>query len=124
MCSNSKPREFCCFCTVPSHGVRLMPIFDLFELFVYGAYILVAYFGQETYILQISILIVINGFSCIVKLIGSLPMMTVGAPNPKTNKITIWPHRYYFLTRTFGLIINVIALSAQLGISSYAIWDN
>ncbi len=50
-------------------------------------------------------------------------MLTVGAPDPKTFETSVWPHRCYFLSRMFGLLLNLLAFLAQITVSSLAIYN-
>ena len=120
MC-NTKPKEICCFCSAPWHGVRMMPLFDVIELILYIVFCIVAYFNQDTWLIQITILILTNAGACVLKLLGSLPMLTVGSPDSKSSETTVWPHRCYFLMRMLGFLINVLGLLAQITVSSIVI---
>jgi len=66
----------------PWHGVRIMPLFDMIELIIYIVFCIVAYFNQDTWLVQVSPLVLVNIAANIFKLLGGLPMLTVGAPNP------------------------------------------
>lgn len=90
----------------------MMPLFDIIELILYVVFCIVAYFNQETWLVQVTILILVNAASCIFKLVGGLPMLTVGAPDPKTLETSVWPHRCYFLARLFGFLVNLLGFLA------------
>jgi hypothetical protein len=99
----------------------MMPLFDVIELILYIVFCIVAYFNQDTWLVQISLLVLVNVAADVFKLLGSLPMLTVGAPDPKTTETAVWPHRCYFLARMFGLLINLLGFLAQITVSSLAI---
>ena len=120
MCSYKLKRN-CCYCASPKLGIRFLPLFDAVELLLYVVLFVVAYFKQETWLAQISIMVFSNAFSCIVKLLGSLSLLKTVAPDPITFETSVWPYKCYFYTRTFGLMINVLSFIAQSIVSALAI---
>lgn len=56
-----------------------------------------------------------------IKLIGCLPMLTVGEPDPKTKMVSVWPYKCYLCHRIIAIIVSILFIAAQTGASIYAI---
>jgi hypothetical protein len=99
----------------------LLPVADFVELCVSVVYLVLGFTLQDTYIGHLTILVGLNIVPSLAKLIACLPMLTIGAPNPRTKLISVWPLKLYFWVRvlSLGLLLWLIIVNASL--STYAI---
>ena len=93
----------------------------MLEFFFYLIFSVVIFLNQDTWLVQFSILIFANAFSCIVKLVGSFTLLKAEAPDPKTFEVSVWSYNCYFYSRMAGLMVNVLGFIAQAIISALAI---
>ena len=114
-------RKKCCYCVNPEQALRFIPVADLVECVISVLYITLGFTLQDTYIGHLTILIALNTVPSLAKLIASLPMLTIGAPNPKNKLISVWPLKLYFWIRVLALGILLWLMLANTALSSYAI---
>jgi hypothetical protein len=83
-------RKKCCYCVTSEQAIRLLPVADLAELAVSVVYLILGFTLQDTYLGHVTVLLAFNIFPSLAKLVASLPMLTIGAPNVKTKMIGVW----------------------------------
>ena len=100
-----------------------MPLLDIVEFLFSIAFIAAGLLFQDTWLSHFSILITFNGAPALIKLIACPPVFTVGAPDPKTNKVTEWPLKCYYQARVVAVSFLFWAIIVQEVLSTYAIAD-
>ena len=113
--------KFCCCCVRPFDAVRLIPLADLFEVFFAATYISTGYLMQDTWLAHTTVFVIGNIVSSFTKLIACLPMLTVRDPNPKVQRVAIWPFKCYYCFRILALLFSLLCIAAQAGVSVYGI---
>jgi len=102
-------------------ALRLMPVADLVELISSIIYVALGLSLQDTYLVHLSVLMVLNAVPSLFKLVVALPMLTIGAPNPRTKLFTVWPLKLYYWIRVLALGILLWLMIANTALSTYAI---
>ncbi len=116
-----RQRKKCCYCVSPEQAIRLLPVADLAEMAVSVVYLILGFTLQDTYLGHVTVLLSLNVVPSLAKLVASLPMLTIGAPNTKSKLTNVWQLKLYFWIRVLalGLLLWLILLNASL--SSVAI---
>lgn len=110
----------CCCCVEPFHGVRLIPLADLFELLFAIAYLTNGYLLQDTWLAHATVLIIGNTLSSFIKLLACLPTLTVNSDHEIINQRS-WPFKCFYYFRIIGFLFSLLSIATQLSLSIYGI---